>query len=235
MVAFDGDDTLWHNESIFSVTQGRFRELLGPYVDGADVDSLLFATETRNLAIFGYGVKSFTLSMIETAIELSDGRITAAEVQAILDAGKAMLDHPVELLFGVADAVEEISATHPVMLITKGDLFDQESKLARSGLGERFAAIEVVSEKDPAAYRRILDRQGIEPEHFVMVGNSMRSDIAPVLELGAWAVHVPYYVTWAHEAVHDEAALRGHDRCRHLDSLDGLATLVASIEATSTR
>ncbi len=233
MVAFDGDDTLWHNESIFTVTQERFRELLLPYVDRADVDARLLATETRNLAIFGYGVKSFTLSMIETAVELSAGRITAAEIQAILDAGKSMLDHPVELLFGVADAVEAVSATHPVMLITKGDLFDQESKLARSGLGDRFAAIEILSEKNTAAYRRILARQGIAPERFVMVGNSLRSDVAPVLELGGWAVHVPYYVTWAHEVVEDEAAVRGQDRCRHLDSLDGLAGLVATIEAAT--
>ncbi|CAN5132612.1 HAD family hydrolase [soil metagenome] len=233
MVAFDGDDTLWHNESIFSVTHDRFHALMAPYVDEADVAERLLATEMRNLSIFGYGVKSFTLSMIETAIEVSDGRVSGRDVQAIRDAGRAMLDHPVEVLFGAVDAVETVSADYPVMLITKGYLFDQESKLARSGLGERFAAIEVVSEKDPAAYRRILDRLGIAPDRFVMVGNSLRSDVAPVLEIGGWAVHVPYYVTWAHETDVDEDLVRGHSRFRHLDSLDGLAELLPTLGGAS--
>jgi putative hydrolase of the HAD superfamily len=230
MVAFDGDDTLWHNESIFSVTHERFRRLMAPHVDAATIDERLFAAEMRNLRLFGYGVKSFTLSMIETAIELSEGRVTGADVQAIIDAGKAMLEHPVDLLYGAADAVDAVSATHPVMLVTKGDLFDQESKLARSGLGERFEAIEIVAEKDGPTYERILRRHGIDPSAFVMVGNSVRSDIAPVLDVGAWAVHVPYPLTWAHELVDDESAVRGHERFRHLDSLDLLPELLASLE-----
>ncbi len=233
VVAFDGDDTLWHNESIFSVTQDRFRDLMSPYLDGDhDVARRLHETELRNLRLYGYGIKSFTLSMIETAIEVSGGRVTAAEVGAILDAAKRMLAHPVDLLDGAVDAIEAVSATHPVMLVTKGDLFDQESKLARSGLGERFASVEIVSEKDAGTYGRILQRRGLPANRFLMVGNSMRSDISPVLELGGWAVHVPYHVTWEHELVDDEAPVRGHPRFRHLDSLDGLPALLAEFDQT---
>lgn len=221
-VAFDGDDTLWHNESIFSMTQERFRELMAPYVGEHDLDERLFATEMRNLRLFGYGVKSFTLSMIETAIELSDGNVRADEIAAIIHAGRSMLEHPVELLDGVEPAIEQVSAHHPVMLITKGDLFDQESKLARSGLGDRFDSVEIVAEKDERAYRRILERRGIDPATFVMVGNSVRSDILPALALGAFAVHVPYPLTWAHEQV-DETEIKDHPRYRRIDSLAQLA------------
>src|SRR3954471_4011664 len=221
LVAFDGDDTLWHNESIFSMTQERFRELMQPYVGEHDLDDRLFATEMRNLRLFGYGVKSFTLSMIETAIELSDARVTADEIAAIIHAGRAMLEHPVDLLEGAEAAIEAVSTTHPVMLITKGDLFDQESKLARSGLGDRFDAVEVVAEKDERAYRRILERRGVAPDSFVMVGNSARSDVQPTLALGAYAIHVPYPLTWAHEQV-DESELKRHDRYRLIESLTQL-------------
>ena len=195
----------------------------------------LLDTELRNLRVYGYGIKSFTLSMIETAIEVSDGRVTAREVGAILDEAKQMLAHPVEVLDGAVEAVEAVSADYPVMLVTKGDLFDQESKLARSGLGERFASVEIVSEKNEDTYGRILSRRGLSPEGFVMVGNSMRSDICPVLELGGWAVHVPYHVTWHHELVDDEASVRGHERFRHLDSLDGLPAMLAEINQPARR
>ena len=140
-IGFDGDDTLWHNETLFSVTQDRFRELMRPYLDGHDVGRRLQETELRTLRLYGYGIKSFTLSMIETAIEISDGRVTGAEITAILDAAREMLAHPVNLLEGAVEAIEAVSATHDVMLVTKGDLFDQESKLARSGLGERFTSV----------------------------------------------------------------------------------------------
>jgi putative hydrolase of the HAD superfamily len=231
VVAFDGDNTLWHNESIFSLTQDRFFELMAPYLeDQPDLGRRLHDTELRNLDLYGYGIKSFTLSMIETAIEVSQGRVTATEVSVILEAAKHMLAHPVELLDGVADAVEQVSADYPVMLVTKGDLLDQESKLARSGLGERFASVEIVSEKNPRTYERILERRAIPPERFVMVGDSLRSDIGPVLEVGGWAVHVPYHLTWAHELVDDEARLRGHSRFHHLDSLGELPSVLASID-----
>jgi putative hydrolase of the HAD superfamily len=235
MVAFDGDDTLWHNESYFSVTQERFREIMGPYLDEPeDVRNHLLDTELRNLQIYGYGIKSFTLSMIETAIEVSGGRVTSSAIGAILAAAKDMLAHPVVVLDGAVEAIEAVSATYPVMLVTKGDLFDQESKLARSGLGERFGSVEIVSEKDQRTYRRILERRGLSPDRFVMVGNSMRSDIRPVLDLGGWAVHVPYDVTWAHELVEDEAATREHERFRQLDSLAGLPALLAEFDPTAT-
>ena len=230
VVAFDGDDTLWHNESVFNITQERFRELMLPYVEERDLDEQLLAVQMRNLELFGYGVKSFTLSMIETAIELSAGKVAGSEVQTIIDAGRAMLQHPVELLFGVADAVDAVSATHPVMLITKGDLFDQESKLARSGLGDRFERVEIVARKDKPTYERVLRRHELDPARFLMVGNSPRSDVAPVLALGGWAVHVPYPLTWAHEEDVDEDWLVAHPRYRSIATLDELPALLAEIE-----
>jgi putative hydrolase of the HAD superfamily len=234
VVAFDGDDTLWHNESVFNITQERFRALMLPYVEERELDEQLLAVEMRNLALFGYGVKSFTLSMIETAIELSAGRVSGAEVQRIIEAGRAMLQHPVELLYGVADAVDAVSETHPVMLITKGDLFDQESKLARSGLGDRFERVEIVARKDEPTYERVLRRHELDPSRFVMVGNSPRSDIAPVLALGGWAVHVPYPLTWVHEEDVDADLFVANPRYRSITSLDELPAVLASIEdATS--
>ena len=207
VVAFDGDDTLWHNESIFTMTQGRYRALLERYLDGPALDERLQANELRNLHLFGYGIKGFTLSMIETAIEASAGQVEAATIQSIIEYGKAMLQHPVELLEGVRATIEALHGRYRLMVITKGDLFDQESKLARSGLVELFWQIEIVSEKDQETYRRILRAHHIDPREFVMVGNSIKSDILPVLGLGTHAVHVPYHTTWIHErAKLDEAS-----------------------------
>ena len=208
VVALDADDTLWHNETLFTATQTRFRELLAPYHDIEHIDRRLYETETRNLQHFGYGVKGFTLSMIETAIELTEGRVAGAEVQRIIDLGREMLRAPVELLDGVAETVAALAATYRIVLVTKGDLFDQESKLARSRVGDRFSAVEIVSEKDARTYAAVMARQRVEPARFVMVGNSLRSDVLPVLEAGGAAVHIPYHVTWLHEQV-DEAALAG--------------------------
>lgn len=224
-LALDADDTLWHNEPIYQNTQRRFRELLFAYHDPDWVEARLNATEVRNLAHFGYGIKGFTLSMIETAIELSEARVSAVEIQSIVDLGRDMLMHPVELLDGVADAVEALSLTHRLMLLTKGDLLDQEDKLARSGLGEHFAAIEVVSEKNVPTYSAVLARHGIAPESFVMVGNSLKSDILPVVELGGTAVHIPYGTTWVHERVSDEH-LEGVD-FHTLDRLESLPRWLA--------
>jgi len=229
LVAFDGDDTLWHNESIFSMTHERFAALMEPYVSQDTIAARLFATEMRNLALFGYGVKSFTLSMIETAIELSSGDVTAAEIQALIDAGRAMLEHPVELLAGAEAAIRAVSEQHRVMLITKGDLFDQESKLARSGLGDRFDAVEIVATKDERAYDRILRRHGTDPSRFVMIGNSPRSDIVPVLGVGGWAIHVPHPLTWAHEQVDDERGMTAHQCFRQVTSLDDVPGAVAQL------
>ena len=201
VIALDGDDTLWHSEHLFVDTQDRFRDLVRPHVDldDATLDDRLLEVERRNLPLFGYGVKAFTLSLLETAIEVTEGRIPGASLQAVLDLGKVLLDHPVELLDGVREAVDALTDTRRVMVITKGDLLHQETKVARSGLAELLWRVEVVSEKDEATYERILARHDIDPATFVMVGNSVRSDVLPVLALGALAVHVPYSVTWALE------------------------------------
>ena len=204
VLGFDGDDTLWHSETRFHVTQGEFRELLSRHVADVDVDARLAAMEMKNLSIYGYGVKSFTLSMLETAIELTHARIPTSDLQVILGWGKRMLMEPTELLDGVADTVRELSGSHDLLLITKGDLFDQESKLARSGVGHLFGGVEILSEKNVATYRGVFGRRGIRPEDFVMVGNSLRSDIVPVVELGGRAFHIPYVVTWDHEQVREE-------------------------------
>jgi putative hydrolase of the HAD superfamily len=198
-IAFDGDDTLWHSESYFEATHAQFRALLAPHVAGEVIDRTLIETESRNLRLFGYGVKGYVLSMIETAIELTEGRIPAADIRTLLDFGKTMLDHPVELIDGVIGVLDALGDRYRLMVITKGDLFHQETKVARSGIAERFDRIEIVAEKDEATYRRILSRVSEAPDRFLMVGNSMRSDILPVLDLGGQAVHVPYRITWAHE------------------------------------
>jgi putative hydrolase of the HAD superfamily len=223
VVAFDGDDTLWHNEAHFNLTQNQLRELLLRHAPGADVDRRLFATEMANLGLYGYGIKSFTLSMLETAIEVTEGQIPASDLKVILDWGKRMLQEPTELLEGVREALVEVSRRHAVLLITKGDLFDQEGKLARSGLGELFQGVEILSEKTQESYQQVLVRRGIAPGEFVMVGNSLRSDVVPIVKLGATAVHIPYPLTWRHEHV-DEAALpaEGWYRLERIHELPGL-------------
>ena len=203
-IAFDADDTLWHNEPIFQATEVHFATLLSGHHPEAFVRERLFSTEMKNLGRFGYGIKGFILSMIETALELTQGKVGGPEIRQILDWGHEMLAHPVQLLDGVRETVEILARDHRLMLLTKGDLFDQESKLARSGIGDAFAAVEIVSEKDAATYRRIMNRHSVKAERFLMVGNSLRSDVLPALEAGAMAVHIPYAVTWAHE--HLEAA-----------------------------
>src|SRR3982075_3284806 len=205
VVGFDGDDTLWHNETRFNLTQDQLRDLLRRHVPDADVHAHLAEMEMKNLGIYGYGVKAFTLSMIETAIELTEGKIPTSDLEVILGWGKRMLMEPTELLEGVEAALHELNGRYDLLLITKGDLFDQESKLARSGLADLFAGVEILSEKNVESYRTILARRGIKAEEFVMVGNSLKSDIAPVLALGGRAVHIPYPVTWHHEVVPEES------------------------------
>jgi putative hydrolase of the HAD superfamily len=227
VVGLDGDDTLWQNETRFILTQEEFRELLHRHVPEADVDAHLDEVERKNLALYGYGVKSFALSMIETAIELTEGRIPAADVEVILGWGKRMLMQPTELLDGVEDALHDLSERYDLLLITKGDLFDQESKLARSGLADLFLGVEIVSEKNVSTYRSILSRRGVKADEFVMVGNSLRSDIVPVLELGARAVHIPYHVTWRHEQVPEESLPRSG--WYRLETITELSPLLATL------
>ena len=201
-IGLDGDDTLWDSESHFVLTTKRFADLLEPWIPTLDeVEERLLDVERRNLALLGYGVKAFTLSMIETAIEVSEGNVPASHIRQILEWGKEVLDHPVELLDGVTETIDRLARSFRLILITKGDLFHQESKVARSGIAESFSAIEIVSEKDPDTYRRVLERHDVDPAEFLMVGNSVRSDVLPVIEIGGRAVYIPYHVTWALETV----------------------------------
>lgn len=203
-IAFDADDTLWHNERIFLSTKDKFTELLSEFHDKIYIERHLDATETKNIKHFGYGVKGFTLSMIETACELTEGRITGDKIKDIIAFAKDMLASPIEVLDGVEDTIKELSSKYRLMCITKGDLLDQETKLARSGLGEYFDALEIVPRKTAETYETILKRHKLDKNEFVMVGNSLRSDILPVIEIGAKAVFIPYESEWFHEAVSAE-------------------------------
>jgi putative hydrolase of the HAD superfamily len=203
-IAFDADDTLWHTERIFISIKDKYKSLLADYVDGDWVERHLDETETNNIKHFGYGVKGFTLSMIETACELTQGRITGDKIKEIIGFAKEMLAAPIDVLEGVRETVEELSGNYRLMVITKGDLLDQETKLARSGLGDFFNAFEIVPRKDAKIYKYVMRRHGIAPEEFLMVGNSLKSDILPVLEAGARAVFVPYETEWFHERVTEE-------------------------------
>jgi putative hydrolase of the HAD superfamily len=229
VIGFDGDDTLWHSEQLFVATQQAFRELIAPYVelDEAALDARLVEVERANLPTFGYGVKAFTLSLLETAIEVTGGAIPSPRLREVLELGKVLLDHPVQLLDGVPEAIDALTDRYRVMLVTKGDLLHQESKIARSGLDELFWRIEIVSEKDPATYRRVLERDRIDPAAFVMVGNSVRSDILPVLDIGGRAVHVPYHLTW--ELEHADADPERHD-FPVLDSIAALPDCIAALD-----
>lgn len=226
-VGLDADDTLWHNETIFRLTHERFAELLADRADPEELETRLAAVEKRNLALYGYGVKGFTLSLIETAMELCDGEAPAHVVRECLAAGREMLAHPVETLPGVDEALAALSETYRLVLVTKGDLFHQERKLAASGLGELFAAVEIVSEKDADTYRRVFDRHGTGAAEAAMVGNSMRSDVIPAIEAGGWGIYVPYHLVWAHEA----ADAPEHPRYVELASISAVPDWLAAVAA----
>jgi len=218
-VGLDADDTLWHNESIFRLTHARFVDLLSDRADHDVLESRLAEVEQRNLRLYGYGIKGFTLSMIETAMELCDGEAPPRVIREILAAGREMLGHPVETLAGVDEAMADLAERYRLVLITKGDLLDQERKLAASGLGDLFVAVEIVSEKDRGTYDRVFDRHGTGAAEAVMAGNSMKSDVLPALEAGAFAVHIPYHVTWAHELAE---APENHPRYGALETIADL-------------
>jgi putative hydrolase of the HAD superfamily len=227
-IGFDADDTLWHNETLFVATHGRLCELLSHYHDAAKVDDTLNNTERRNLSRYGYGIKSFTLSAIETAIELSGGNIPASEISEIIALAHNMLDHPVEILDGVPETVAQIAQTkrYHMLIITKGDLRDQSRKFSLSLLDPHFTDLEVVTEKDPATYAKILQRHRIDPAEFLMVGNSIKSDILPVLDLGAHAAHVPYPHTWVlDQADRDPSGPQFHQ----LESITQLPSLLETL------
>lgn len=226
-IGFDADDTLWHNERFYVLTQDRFAELLADFTVRDHLDERLLEAEKRNIGHYGYGIKGFMLSMIETAIEVTEERVPASVIQRILEIGQEMLRHPIELLPHAREAVEAMAASdHRIVLITKGDLLDQERKLTESGLWEHFDAIEIVSEKTADTYRRIFVEHGDGPDRAMMVGNSMKSDVVPAIESGAWGVHVPFHLAWALE--HAEEPV-GHKRYRSLSDLGALKDLVNEI------
>jgi putative hydrolase of the HAD superfamily len=229
LIGFDGDDTLWRSEDYYRDAQHRFERIVGGYVDLDDVHDRLYAIEKRNLALFGYGVKGMTLSMVEAAVAITDARICAQDLHRIVELGKSLLQHPVELLPGIREAVTDIARERPVVLITKGDLFHQEAKVRDSGLSDLFRRIEIVSEKDTATYTRLLAEFDMPPEQFAMIGNSLRSDIVPVLELGGCGVHMPYHMTWTHET--ETAPPSALDRLRSVREPAELPAAIRSLLA----
>lgn len=225
-IGFDADDTLWQNERFFRLTEERFAALLGEHGEAAELTGKLLEAERRNLAFYGFGIKGFVLSMIESAIEITRGQVPTSAIAEILGWGREMLDHPVETLPHVRETLQALAGDYKLVLITKGDLFDQERKLAASGLGELFDAVEIVSDKNASTYERIFARHGDGARRAMMVGNSLKSDILPALAAGAWAVHVPHELTWALE--HAEEPV-GEGRYRKLVDLGGLVGLVQEI------
>lgn len=223
-IGFDADDTLWENETFFRTTQAGFAELLAGHAAPETISAHLFRTECRNLALYGYGIKGFMLSMVQTALELTDHRIPGEVVARILAMGQEMLAHPVHLIEGAVDTVEALSDRRRI-LITKGDVLDQERKIALSGLADRFDAIEIVQRKTPATYAAIFARHGIAPDRFLMAGNSMNSDILPVLEAGGHAALIPHDLTWMHEAGADP----DHPRFHRLAGIADLPALIARL------
>ena len=232
LVGFDGDDTLWRSQDFYDEAQATFEEILGRYIDLGDarVAERLYAVEKGNIALFGYGVKGMVLSMIEAAVELTGERIAASDVHRIVLLGKSLLRHPVELLPGIREAVEAIAARHEVVLVTKGDLFHQEAKVRESGLADLFHRIEIVSEKDPSTYLRLLREFDLPPRRFAMIGNSLRSDIAPVLAIGGWGVHMPYHATWVHETEAEIA--QDAARLRTVADASGLEAAILEIDGS---
>lgn len=228
IVAFDADDTLWHNERFFQLTQARFRDLLKDHSDPDHLDERLLAAERRNLGRYGFGIKGFTLSMIETALEVTENRVPGAVIRELVEAGQEMLEHPIELLPHAEEAVRYASRSFRTLLITKGDLMDQERKLAQSGLGDLFHGVEIVSSKTRETYQAIFSRHGSHSDAAMMVGNSPRSDVVPVIEAGGWGVYVPHGLEWEIE----KAPLpKTAPRFRHLKDLSGLPQLLEAFNA----
>lgn len=226
VIGFDADDTLWQNESFFRLTEDKFAELLADFAEDAHLRERLLEFERKNIGHYGFGIKGFMLSMIETAVAVTDGRVDGRVISQILEMGQEMLRHPIHLLPHVEETLGTLSDRYPLILITKGDLLHQEQKLAASGLGELFAAVEIVSDKHPGTYDRAFSVHGMGPKHAMMVGNSMKSDIRPALDSGAHAVYVPHGLTWALE--HAETP-QGHPRYHELPDLGGLVGLITSI------
>lgn len=218
-IGFDADDTLWQNEHFYQLTQAQFAALLRDYAEPDHLAERLLAAEKRNLALYGFGIKGFTLSMIETALEVSGGEVPASLIHEILATGREMLKHPVEVVPHAHETLKALHRDYRLVLITKGDLFDQERKLAASGLGDFFHAVEIVSDKSPSTYSKAFSRHGDGAEHSLMVGNSLKSDVLPALEAGSWSVYVPHALTWSYE--HAEKP-ENHPRFREIAHLGDL-------------
>lgn len=225
-IGFDADDTLWQNEQFYRLTEARFAELLSDHTDTEHLSERLLAAEKRNLGLYGFGIKGFVLSMVETAVEVTEGRVPSSVIAEILAAGRDMLVHPVEPLPHARKTLDALHGRFRLVMITKGDLFDQERKLAASGLGEYFDAVEIVSDKNAGTYERIFKRHGDGPLKSLMVGNSLKSDVLPALDAGSWGVYVPHALTWAFEH-HDKP--ENHPRFREIENLGGLADLVRAL------
>jgi putative hydrolase of the HAD superfamily len=221
-IGFDADDTLWENLRFFNETEARLLDILSPFAEGRDISAELLEAERKNLKFYGYGIKGFTLSMIDTALSVTAGRADGGVIAKILAAGREMLTHPVETLPFVRETLEALTGEFRLVLITKGDLFDQERKVAQSGLGDYFNAVEIVSEKSGATYSRLFAMHGPGPEHAMMVGNSLKSDIVPAIEAGSWGVHVPHELSW--ELDHAEAPPNAprFREIKHLGELPGV-------------
>jgi putative hydrolase of the HAD superfamily len=227
-IGFDADDTLWHNERFFRLSQDRFADLLRDYCSADHLMERLLEAEKRNISHYGFGIKGFVLSMIETALDVTEDRVPGPVIRALIDAGQEMLQHPIDLLPHARDAVEAVAKTHKVLLITKGDLVDQERKLAQSGLGELFDGVEIVSQKTRANYEDIFTRHGDGPARGMMIGNSMKSDVVPMVKAGGWGVFIPHGQEWEIE----KAPPPTHaPRFIELNHLGELPSLLNRIEA----
>ncbi|MGF0537148.1 HAD family hydrolase [Agrobacterium sp. ES01] len=225
-VGFDADDTLWQNEQYYRLTEEQFRALLTDYAEGEHVSERLLEAEKRNLSYYGFGIKGFTLSMIETALEITEGKVPSSVISEILKIGRELLSHPVETMPHALETLEALAGKYYLVLITKGDLFDQERKLAQSGLGTLFDNVEIVSDKTATTYRRIFSMNGEEPERAMMVGNSLKSDVVPAIATGAWGVFVPHALTWILEHVEKPSEA---PRFREIANLGELPALIESL------
>lgn len=225
-IGFDADDTLWQNEQFYRLTEERFADLLKDHAETENLPARLLAAEKRNLGLYGFGIKGFVLSMIETAVDVTDGRVPSSVIAEILAVGREMLVHPVEPLPHVQETLEALHGAVRLVMITKGDLFDQERKLAASGLGDYFDAVEIVSDKTAATYDRIFKRHGDGPAKSLMIGNSLKSDIVPALDAGSWGVYVPHALTWAFEHCDKPET---HPRFREIADLGALPDVLQSL------
>ena len=218
-IGFDADDTLWVNETYFRDSEEKFAELLEGYETKNKIDQELFKMEMANLDSYGYGIKGFMLSMIESALDLSNNKVPQETIAQILELGKKMISHPVELLDGVEEVLAKLSGKYRLIVLTKGDLLDQERKLERSGLSQYFHHVEVLSDKKESNYKNLLDHLNIDVKEFLMIGNSLKSDVLPILNIGAQAVHVPFHTTWAHEMVSEDEMVNNHLKLNRLNDV----------------